>query len=358
MELLYISLFMLLGFFGMFFLYAPIADKYTRTLEIKPYHAASFSIFFIYAIGAIGGYFIVPQNDFINDIGIQNVVVPLFLACTVYFAQTTLNTLPANIITTLCVAGCVVLHPLTPESVPFNTNIWLFKIALTIFFSVFCCYYHAINAVVHTTVIPSIAMMIGLSILGVLGAAPVYLAICAALLIGILSSYLITNANEVKIGLSRADCSVIAFLISNLFILDGGEISFPSCVVFTVIFWTELLRAAWKRVFITKSGLLEENSHYYKAANNVPLPILSKNIAKVCGVCLFLGWFQLFSINQYSLIIVSFLIIFWLNGSVDNIYSTGKQSIHDINKEFFNNIKQSINEAKDNINKITEKKDK
>lgn len=356
MHLLYILLFLFAGFLGMYMIYTPIANRYAKTLEAKTYMQAVFSIFFIYAIGASGAYFLIDKSDFVSNITAYNVFVPLVLTAVVYLAQILCRKMLNWVILALCVGVCVHLRFISEDSIPFGFNIWAYKAFLILFFTLFCHYFYAINAIVHTLTIPSVFMTFGLVLLGILGAAPIYLAICASLLCGILCAYTIINLNEVKIGLNRTDCTVLAFLLANLFILDSGEISFTSCIIFTMIFWTELLRAVWRKFMVSKSGTLEENTGYFQALQHAPLPLISKNLAKVSGVGLFIGWFQLFSVNQYSLLIVSFLIIYWLNGSVENACIGNTQSLKEANKDFVQNIKQTIRDARSNIAKISEKK--
>jgi hypothetical protein len=107
--------------------------------------------------------------------------------------------------------------------------------------------------------------------------------------------------------------------------------------------WAEILTALWMRFMETHSGMLRENTNYYRLANLLTVQELSVTILRICVVLLFIGWFQLFSVNQYSLLIVAFGLAFWLNSS------GGKGSpatIKEINKEFVEEFKQNLEETK------------
>jgi hypothetical protein len=100
-----------------------------------------------------------------------------------------------------------------------------------------------------------------------------------------------------------------------------------------------------------------QNSHFYAAAQKITLAALMNNIFKVGVIVMFFGWFQLFSVNQYSLPIIAFFVVLWLNTSMgSNLLQTPK-TLRQINSEFFADMKQNLKETKDTISKISNKKD-
>ena len=95
-----------------------------------------------------------------------------------------------------------------------------------------------------------------------------------------------------------------------------------------------------------------ENTNYYWLASHTSAQLAVTSMAKISAVLLFLAWFQLFSVNSYSLPIVTFIIIYWLNGSIGNAQ---KKTLKQINKEFVEGLKQNINETKKALKKKEKK---
>ena len=237
---------------------------------------------------------------------------------------------------------------------PFGLNEYVFKSLAVIFFFVFCLYYKILNILPHTIVITSITMLLGVSLLSFVGGSPLYLALVCSVLIGGLCGYLAINLHTVKIEFDNLSCIILAFLICNIFMLDMSELSFSSCIIFTFVFWAELAVAVYKKLFINKDASLTENSHFFAAAQKLPLITLMNNIFKVGLVCMFFGWFQLFSVNQYSLPIITFFVVLWLNTSMGaNLLQTPK-SLKQLNSEFVADIKKNWKET---LSQFTDKRD-
>ena len=118
--------------------------------------------------------------------------------------------------------------------------------------------------------------------------------------------------------------------------------------------WVEIVSAVWRRLFVTHSGMWRENTNYYEAAKIYTLQGLSANILRICVVLLFIGWFQLFAANQYSLLIVAFFLALWLN----NLQGQRQpNSLKEINREFVTELKQNIQETKELLTRKTKDDD-
>ena len=104
--------------------------------------------------------------------------------------------------------------------------------------------------------------------------------------------------------------------------------------------------ALWNKYVVFRSGRLAENTDFYLAAQQFSAPALTFNILRICFIILFIGWFQLFASNQYSLIIVSALFSLWLCHSLGHPNS-GARTLKEINKEFVKDLKQNIAETKE-----------
>lgn len=357
MAFLYYVAFLFFGFVAMYASFAPQANKFEKVGRFSFFMQPILYVFIIFTLSSIGAFFLADTSDFITPLDLVRIVLPLILVPAIYATAFLFGEKSMSLAVILSLGVCVFLTPLEAKFVPFGWNEFVFKILAVIYFSVFCLGYKVLNYLPHTISVASITMLLGVSLLSAIGGAPVYLALISAALIGALSAYLGVNLHKVKIEFDTLSCVVLAFLLSNIFMFDMGEMSFGSCLIFSMVFWAEWVFAVWKKLFISKSGNLIENSHIYMAAQKLTLATLMSNIFKVGLVCLFFGWFQLFSVNQYSLPIISFFVALWLSSSMGaNLIQTPK-TLKQINAEFVADIKQNLKETKDTISQISSKKD-
>ena len=338
--------FWITGFVAMFAMYSPVVNKYMQTFSFKPYMLPMPYLWLFATLGALGAYFLVGERDFIEPFGFLRLALPLILAAAIYLMSLVGGKWLFSIMVACCVAAIVYIQPIGIGSAFPNLPIWILRTALIIFGIIFCLFYPIMNSTPQALVIPSIMILFGLCILSALGAAPLYTALCAAMLIGALLAYLSINFHGPKIDMDNGACTTLAFLIFNMLIIHVGEYCFSACLIFTSVFWAELCFALWHRYVVIHDGLLQENTNYYLAGTKYSFHVLALNILKICTVNLFLGWFQLFSINQYSLFVISLIIVLWLNCALGKQVEE-PQSLKEINHEFVKNLKQNIQEAKD-----------
>ena len=343
--------YLIFGFGAMYYLFAPKVRLFEKTLDMSISMLPFLYIWGFTALGMISGYFLSGNYDFVDSLTWKRILIPLGLSLVIYFAYIFLRPFLYRILTVVCVAAMVGLQHIESVAALPGLPVWATQLIIFVFAAGFCLIAPVLNGVPHTFIVPSVAILFGLSIMAVIGAAPLYFAYCAAIIIGCLAAYLYINFYTVKIEFDDPTCCATAFLICNLLVMNSGEYGISSCFVLTLIFWAEFIAAVWRRYFVTRSGHLFENTNYFWLASHVSAQMTVAGIAKICAVLLFLAWFQLFAVNGYSLPIVTFIIIYWLNGSIGN---SPKKSLKQINKEFVENLKQDIEETK----KALQKKDK
>lgn len=347
-------LFILASFVAMVLIYNPIANKCMQTAETKFYMLPFNYILIFYALSSLVIYFGFKHSDFIQPLTATRAFVPLVLATIIFISSLFLSKVLQSLIVFACVALTVWMQPLG-EGFPFQEiPTWLSKITLIVFFSVFCIFFSIMNSLPHIMIIPSVIILLAVSLLSALSAAPIYLALSSAVLIGALCGYLSVNLNMVKIPFNNESCSALAYLIVNILLLDASEFSFSSCLIFTIIFWAEFIIALWNRFVIIKSGSLSENTFYFQAAEKYNMRVLLINISRISVICMFIGWFQLYSVNQYSLIIVCLAIVVWLNYNF--VHPTESKSLKQINQSFISDIKQNLSEVTESFSEISSQK--
>ena len=345
-SFLNIVIFALLGYSLMFTLFKQQTVKYEKTLQFSLYMLPFIYIFAIYSCGAIGAYFIGNNKDFIEPLTLIRIIFPLICAAVIYVSSAISYGLVANLLAILCIGATVLLQPIGIGNAFTDISPLAVKFAAAVLGIIYCLYNRIFNILPHTFIIPNAVILFGICILGFIGATPVYVALCAALLCGILCAYLYINFYEIKIELDEGACTAIAYLIYSLLLFNIGEYSFSTCIIFTMILWAELLVALWNKYIIFRSGRLAENTDFYLAAQQYSAPALTFNILRICLIILFIGWFQLFASNQYSLLIVSLLFSLWLCHSLGQTNS-GARSLKEINKEFIKELKHNIAETKE-----------
>lgn len=344
------------GFFLLTAAFIPLAKKYEQIQQYAPEMMPFPYIFAAYAVSAALLYFFLPNNDFIEPVSPLRALLPLGLALLVFVSGIFCSPLTAGIILIASVAAVVTAQPLGEGFIYRLLPLWAARIALIIFFSAFCLLYKLLNYLSQTMCAVSILILTGISLLSLIGAAPAYPALCAAVLTGALTAYLYVNFTETKLYFDNNSCTALAFLICSLILFNAGEFCLSSCMVFSVLLWAEVLYALWNRFIQEKDGLLTENTAYAIAAQKYTMKSLISGIVKIGAVCLFLGWFQLFSANQYSLFIVALCIVLWLN---NNLAEANKAaSLKEVNQDFIAGIKKNFDDVKTSLNTIRDKKDK
>lgn len=333
------ALLIFVGLAAMLIVFTPIANKYMQTLTVTPAMLPFSYIFGFYAVGSILIYYFFPLNDFIEPLTANRFFIPLLLAAVIFISSMFFDNSIFIPIVIACVAVTVFLQPLG-SGFPYSAlPLWAARLLLIAFFSIFCIFYGVLNFLPHTMIISAILTLSGLALLPFFSAAPFYFLLSSALLIGTLAGYLCVNLNTVKVPFDSGSSCALAYLLSNLILQDSGEYSFSSCIIFTAFFWSEFAFALWNKFVIVKSGALYENTNCALAAQKYNLRFLTINVAKICGVSLLIGCFQLFAVNQYSLIIICLAITGWLSHTMLHPFNSDLKTI---NAEFVADFKQNL----------------
>ena len=352
--LLNIVVFMLVSFLAMYFIYRPVINRYTQTLELKVSSLVFPYVFAVCAVCNLAAYFTLENDDFIEPISLLRAVTPLVFAALIYATSMLFSGKVIYSVVTVAVAATVWLQPIgVGNALPFDP-LWI-RLGITVWALIFCLGTRILNILPHTFVLPNIITCGGVIMLALIGAAPLYTAVCAAVLIGTLAAYLSMNYYSVSIDLDDGSCIAVSYLLCSLLLMNAGEFCFPSCVILTLIFWAELLSALYYRFVVNHLGTLRENTHYYFAAQRHTLQTLTSAIFKLGIILLLLAWFQLFSINPYSLPLMALLIVIWLNEILGRRENT-PHTIAEINRQFVSDLKQNISDVKKLFNSETKDK--
>ena len=348
--LVYFILYFFVGMLGMYGLFSQATKKYEQNYEFSLSCMPFLYILPIFALASISAFFVNDLHDFIEKLTWDRMLVPLLLAAAIFGTQFIFEKIGQTLVIVACVAIEIYLQPLGIGN-PFpEIPVWCLQLLLFVFFSVFCLKADVLNCVPHTFILPNTIILFGICLLAFIGATPVYVCLCAATLLGTLVSYLSINFNDIKIEMDSISCSAVAFLISHLILLNLGEMCFSSYIILTMLFWSELAVAVWQRLIFTRTGTLQENTKYYQVALKHNAQTVLISLMRAGFVILLISWFQLFSKNAYSLVIASFLVSLWLNGTIGEPL-VKRQKFKEINQEIIDNLKENIQETKEIISK-------
>ena len=348
-TLIFFLIFVLTGFLIMYITYKPQTDKYSQTLQFSYGMFPMPYIYAIFALGSIAAYFI-DNTDFVEPLTWIRVLTPLIIAPVIYLSCMLSGRITAAVITIIGIALTIFIQPVNNGNAYPEISVWQIQLIIMVFACIYCLLGGLNNFIPHTFIIPKVFIVLGLVIMAFLNSAPLYIALCAGALAGALIGYLSINFYEVKIEIDNPTAVTVSYMICSLLLMNLGELCFPSCTILTVVFWAELLAAIWRRIFITRAGSLTENTNYYIAAQNINIKTMVLSLFKICTIVMFLAWFQLYSVNGYSLFLIALCIALWLNGSMV-LPNGGKRSLGEINREFISNLKQGIKDTTDLLGK-------
>ncbi|MBR1825977.1 MAG: hypothetical protein IJ770_05260 [Alphaproteobacteria bacterium] len=343
LSLMNMLIFGMAGFVLMYAMYRPLLNKFTLTQELSLKILPFPYIFGLYIAGTIAAYCFAGDKDFVEPLTLARAFLPLVFAGLIYVTSLLFSEMVFGIVVAAAVAFTVLLQPVGMAIELWGISPYIMQLLFFLFGVAFCLGMRIFNILPHTLVIELSSVLFGICILCFVGASPLFVALCAAVLIGVSGAFLSLNYYNVKMDFDDGACVAIAYLVCNLMLLNIGEFSFPSCVIFTMLLWAELVMALYRKYILSQGGALRENTSCYAGADVYTLQGLSANVLRVCAVLLFIGWFQLFSVNQYSLLIVSFCLALWLGNALGAPQPT---SLKEINQEFVNELKQNIEETK------------
>lgn len=344
---------LLFGFSAMYLLYRPRCNEISAGADFKMNMLPFPYIFGLYFLVAVAAYFLTDNADFVENLTLVRMLFPLIGAALIYLGFLYLQPSLFAAVVAAVVVFTVYLQPMEIGAPFTELPAWVVRLIIAGLAIIYCLGNRVMNLLPHIFIVPQIMVLFGLGVLSVIGAVPAYVGFCAAALIGILAAYLWFNYYELKMGIDDGACAAIAYITCSLLLFNLGEYSFPSCCVLTVIFWAELSAALWNKFVLRREGSLAENTNYYHGAEKYTVGMLVSGMIKINIVILFISWFQLFAVNQYSLLIISMALALWLDGTIGKPLG-GISSIKQINKDFVKEVKQNIAEAK----KVLTKKDK
>lgn len=297
-------------------------------------------------------YAVTPtQRDFINDIGYLQVAVPLLLAGGVY-AVTLMPKISRFTPAALLVAAGVSVFVLPSDFLMFNGILpfWLDRACILLMWFLFSNFYYILNGVDGLISAQTFSIGAAFLVLGAIDAIPLFYTMIAVSLLSISGSSLILSWFPARINFTQNSCRVLGFITGWLLVFSSAE-GLASCnVIFIAFYLLELVQAAIKKISLRdRYNNLTSNTVYYQANVSGLSPTeICIFLFKLQTVFIIIGCFQLYSPNVYSLPILSLVLGAWFLNKLKN-WQTPDKNLREINKDFIDDIRQNIEDIKNNI---------
>lgn len=297
-------------------------------------------------------YAVTPtQRDFINDIGWLQVVVPLLLAGAVY-GVTLISKVARFTPAAIFLAAGVSVFLLPSDFLMFNGHLpfWLDRIFILLIWFLFSNFYYILNGVDGLIGTQTFCIAAAFGILGIIDAIPLFYTMIAVSLMSISGSFLILSWFPARISLTQDSCKVLGFIVGWLLVFSSAEGLAPCNFIFIVFFILELIQAAVKKISLRdRYESLTANTTYYQANVSGLSPAeICVFLFKLQTVLVIIGCFQLYSPNAYSLPAFSLVLGAWFLNKLKN-WQTPDKGLKEINKDFMEDIRQNIEDIKNNI---------
>lgn len=156
-----------------------------------------------------------------------------------------------------------------------------------------------------------------------------------------------------KLKLNDTDCRILGFLLGWLCVLaciEGNE----SCVLILNMYYIyEIIIATCKKLtFKMQFKKLENNTFYsYLASSGIAPQLICGFISRINLMLLLLAGFQIYAPNKYTIIVISFFMVFWMISRVTSPDISNKHI------SLFGNIFSALKKNAREANTPTDKKD-
>lgn len=225
--------------------------------------------------------------------------------------------------------------------------LWLDRICLILIWITFSWIYKYLNGIDGLVSIQSFAIALGIFILSVLGGVPHLIGNFAIVLLGAFSALLIFSWYPAKLLLKTGACISLGFLLGWMLLLSGKEVS-PACgLIFSMYLIVEVLFAVLKKFSLKPQykDILTNTVYYQANISGLSPAMVSESLVKILAVLVIFGCFQIYSPNNYSLPLASFVLTIWFLSRIKN-WQDPDQSLREINKDVINDIKENIDDIK------------
>lgn len=338
--------------FPISFLMFALINKNFYDDENKKSTFAFISAFSLFAIVSIVSFFFITNKDFAFRINIIEIASMLAASIAIYIF-TKIKSLQKFSPLIIFAASFMAVYfiPNIYLETNFPINIYLSKAIFVLGIFTIVNIFKYINTVDGIVVAQNGAIGIGVIMLFLTGAVPTLFGFYGGIIISIFTALFIFNRYPAQIKLDDAFIKGFAFILVWLLVKCGQEISIAASLILIGFLIMEVFFATAKKLtFFDKYKDIEKNTFQYEASILGFHPNTIKNaVIKILMISIFLSACQLFSPNDFSVIIFSMIVITWLLFQMK--VERQAKKLKNINKNFVKDMKENINEIKNLVNK-------
>ena len=328
-------------------------EKITISSKLTFFKRPISAFIFLGFIGCITSYFIIPtQSDMLYKTSLLTPIVSFISATALYGLSHIIKSQKFIFLATL--AFCALNILILPPNFNFSNGLlplYAEQIILIITWSLFAFLYNNLNNVDGVLNIQSISISIGLILMYVIGILPALYGYYAGSIVLILIAFSFFSSYPAKLHLSDSACRVIGFLIGWLCILSILEGNISCVAILTMYYIYEIIIATIKKLtFKAQYKMLKNNTFYSKVASSGISPRnICELISRINIMLILLAGFQIYSPNAYTIVIISFFMVFWITARATSSENSNNHVL--ITGSLLSFLKKGYKETKNLSNK-------
>lgn len=351
LTLIYVVISFFASFFGFVFLSKRRLDanfeEVSPSWTFVPFYGLCLILFPLF-------YLLTPSvSDFVFEINFLSIFIPLLCAGLV-FGISAAPKLKTHIPYALLLAVTISTFYLPQQFLLFDGTLpfWADRLTIIAIWFIFSNFYYILNGIDSIMPLQTLAITFGIFVLSWLEATPFLYGLLAASLFGITGAYSIFNWYPSRLRLDKGSCQTLGFILGWLLFTNSAEGSSASALILIMYYPIELISALVKKISLRdKYSDLISNTTYYQANISGLSPTnICVFLIKLQIVFIILSSFQIYAPNNFSLILLSFIIGVWFLSKLKN-WQTPNKTIKELNRDFMEDIKNNIEDIKSNISK-------
>ena len=199
----------------------------------------------------------------------------------------------------------------------------------------------------------SISVCLGLILMYIMGILPTLYGYYTAGFIVLFIAFNFFTIYPAKLKLNNTDCRVLGFLLGWLCVLASIEGNESCIIILNMYYIYEITISVCKKLtFKSQFKRLENNTFYnYLASSGIAPQLICGFISRTNLMLLLLAGFQIYAPNKYTIIVISFFMVFWMMTRVTSPDINNKHLL------LFSNIFSAIKKTSQETNKTTDKDD-
>lgn len=315
---------------SIFFLCYASFTSYVKQEKIISIIKYPSSILFAFSfLGCIAAYFTIPeQNDALHP---STIFTVLAIFCSTFLLTIIFSKIKSPLwqFIILIIFSSINIA-LLPHEFTFSNGIipsLAEKLILITAWSLFAVFYNIMNASDGVISLQSLSGTIGLILMSIIGVLPALYGFYSGSLLACLLAYNFFNRYPSQIQLTNTETRILGFILGWLYILATIEGDGSCVIILNMYYFYELIIAILKKLsFKDQFKTLSNNTFYNNlTSSGIPPHRICELISRINLLLIFLAGFQIYAPNNYTIILISFFVVFWTTSQAISPSTDGSQ---------------------------------